>query len=107
MANETVTPQLRCIASGRVMDKQAMVLFVAGPENRIIADVENRIPGRGLWSSAKREPIVTSRRSSRTALLLNSSTGPGISSTLSGNGVVSKLEASLLFGKPSRGWPSS
>ena len=40
MANESATPQRRCIASGRVMDKQAMVRFVAGPENRIVADVE-------------------------------------------------------------------
>lgn len=49
----------RCIVSGAEMPRQAMVRFVIGPGDQIVADVEARLPGRGFWLSAGRDVIHT------------------------------------------------
>ncbi len=48
-----------CIASGETHPTTAMVRFVVGPDDEIVADVAGRLPGRGLWLSAKRDMIET------------------------------------------------
>lgn len=48
----------RCIVTGTVADPAAMVRFVLGPEGRVIADVEGRLPGRGVWVLAQHAPLV-------------------------------------------------
>jgi predicted RNA-binding protein YlxR (DUF448 family) len=48
-----------CIASGEVHPKARMIRFVVGPDNTVVADVAGRLPGRGLWLSAKRDMIET------------------------------------------------
>jgi predicted RNA-binding protein YlxR (DUF448 family) len=49
----------RCIASGVSGDTSRMVRFVVGPDAQIVPDVDNRLPGRGLWLSANRDMIET------------------------------------------------
>lgn len=53
------TVHRRCIASGVSGDTSRMVRFVVGPDAQIVPDVDNRLPGRGLWLSANRDMIET------------------------------------------------
>ena len=48
-----------CIASGEEHPKDEMIRFVVGPDDVVVADVAGRLPGRGLWLSAKRDMIET------------------------------------------------
>ncbi|MBL8643303.1 MAG: RNA-binding protein [Rhodospirillaceae bacterium] len=49
----------QCIVSGETHPVSEMVRFVVGPDEEIVADVAGRLPGRGLWLSAKRDMIET------------------------------------------------
>jgi uncharacterized protein len=51
-------PERRCIVSGAVRPKDEMVRFVVGPDGEIVADVEERLPGRGFWLSADRDVLM-------------------------------------------------
>lgn len=48
-----------CIASGVQRPKADMVRFVIGPDDRPVPDLEEKLPGRGLWLSAERHVIHT------------------------------------------------
>jgi len=41
----------KCIASGEVKDKSALLRFVLTPDNMIVADVLEKLPGKGIWVS--------------------------------------------------------
>lgn len=45
-------PERRCIASGERRPKETMLRFVVGPDGDLVPDVEERLPGRGLWLTA-------------------------------------------------------
>lgn len=47
----------RCIATGEVLPKPRLIRFVVGPENILVPDLEERLPGRGLWVSADRAAL--------------------------------------------------
>lgn len=47
------SPLRRCIASGKVQDKAGMVRFVIGPDQMVVPDVDETLPGRGLWLTAE------------------------------------------------------
>ncbi|MFQ6017651.1 MAG: RNA-binding protein [Kiloniellaceae bacterium] len=47
----------RCIATGQVRPKRALIRFVAAPDGTVVADLAGRLPGRGLWLSARRDMI--------------------------------------------------
>jgi len=47
----------RCIGTGGVKVKDLMVRFVVGPDGDIVPDVEETLPGRGLWLTAE-GPVV-------------------------------------------------
>ena len=51
-------PMRRCILSGAVRPKDGMVRFVVGPSGEIVADVDERLPGRGFWLSADRDMLM-------------------------------------------------
>lgn len=46
------SPLRRCIASGKVQDKAGMIRFVVGPGQQVVPDVDEALPGRGLWLTA-------------------------------------------------------
>ena len=39
----------KCIASGEVKDKSSLLRFVVTPDNMIVADVLEKLPGKGIW----------------------------------------------------------
>ena len=51
-------PLRRCLVSGAVRPKDQMVRFVISPDGEIVADVEERLPGRGFWLSADRDVLM-------------------------------------------------
>lgn len=50
-------PLRRCIASGERLAPERMIRFVVGPEDRLVPDVAGKLPGRGIWVSARREAL--------------------------------------------------
>ncbi len=50
-------PQRRCIASGEVKDKQTLLRFVIDPQGQVVPDIDERLPGRGMWVSADRHMV--------------------------------------------------
>lgn len=51
---ETVRTR-RCIVTGDVLPDSALIRFVAGPDGAIVPDLAGKLPGRGLWVSARRD----------------------------------------------------
>jgi uncharacterized protein len=49
----------RCIVTGEIRPKAELIRFVVGPEGSIVPDVAGRLPGRGLWLTARRDIVVT------------------------------------------------
>ena len=57
-AEEATSPALRrCIVTRQALEKPAMIRFVVDPEGRVIPDLKERLPGRGLWVTATREAL--------------------------------------------------
>lgn len=44
----------RCIVTGETQPKAGLIRFVVGPENLIVPDLLEKLPGRGIWVSANR-----------------------------------------------------
>ena len=67
-------PLRRCVVTRESLPKAALVRLVAGPEGTLVPDIEGRLPGRGLWITARRD-IVERALSKR---LLQRAAGAGI-----------------------------
>lgn len=52
-------PNRRCIVTGAVMPAEGMIRFVVAPDGVLVPDIEGRLPGRGLWLSARRDMVNT------------------------------------------------
>ncbi|MGE0734462.1 MAG: RNA-binding protein [Alphaproteobacteria bacterium] len=53
--DEETMPERTCIASGDVLPPERMIRFVVGPDAVIVPDIDARLPGRGLWVTARRD----------------------------------------------------
>ncbi len=49
----------RCLVTGDVLPKDELIRFVVGPDNAIVPDLAQNLPGRGLWVTASRVAITT------------------------------------------------
>ena len=49
----------KCIVSGELKAKQFLIRFVVDPHGEVVPDLEERLPGRGLWLSAEPGVIQT------------------------------------------------
>jgi predicted RNA-binding protein YlxR (DUF448 family) len=49
----------RCIVTRERQQRARMVRFVVAPDRRLVPDLAERLPGRGLWLSARRDVIET------------------------------------------------
>jgi predicted RNA-binding protein YlxR (DUF448 family) len=47
----------RCIVSGELLPEEALIRFVADPDGCVVPDIDARLPGRGIWLSARRDAI--------------------------------------------------
>ncbi len=44
----------RCVVTGEVRPKRDLIRFVVDPDGRIVPDILEKLPGRGIWVSANR-----------------------------------------------------
>ena len=51
-------PLRRCLATGAVQPKDGMIRFMIAPDGEVVPDLEERLPGRGLWLSADRAVLA-------------------------------------------------
>jgi len=47
----------RCLVTGEARPREGLVRFVAGPGGEVVPDVEECLPGRGLWVTARRDVV--------------------------------------------------
>ncbi|HZB93727.1 MAG TPA: RNA-binding protein [Stellaceae bacterium] len=52
-------PERRCLASGAVRPKVELLRFVLAPDGRVVPDIAGKLPGRGLWLTARRDIVAT------------------------------------------------
>jgi predicted RNA-binding protein YlxR (DUF448 family) len=57
--DEETGPLRRCLATGRIRAKEELIRFVAGPGGEVVPDLDNRLPGRGMWLSPSRDMVHT------------------------------------------------
>ena len=50
-------PMRRCIATGQVLPKAALIRFVVGPDGTLTPDIAGKLPGRGIWVAAERTAL--------------------------------------------------
>jgi len=50
-------PERRCIVTGEVQPKAGLVRFVVGPDDMVVPDILEKLPGRGMWVSATRDAL--------------------------------------------------
>jgi len=55
-------PLRRCLVTRERQAKEAMIRFVLDPERRLVVDLSERLPGRGMWLSAKADVIEEAAR---------------------------------------------
>jgi len=48
----------RCIVTGVVRPKAELLRFVVSPDGVIVPDIARRLPGRGLWLTARRDIVA-------------------------------------------------
>lgn len=48
----------RCIVTGEVGTPDRLVRFVVGPDDAVVPDIDERLPGRGMWVTAEREILA-------------------------------------------------
>jgi predicted RNA-binding protein YlxR (DUF448 family) len=51
----------RCAVTRAVLPAAEMVRFVVGPDGALCPDIEERLPGRGLWMTAGRDIVAAAR----------------------------------------------
>ena len=47
----------KCIVTGAILPKDGLIRFVVDPDNRVVPDVQGKLPGRGLWIRAEGDMI--------------------------------------------------
>lgn len=50
-------PLRRCLVTRESLPKEAMIRFVLGPEHEVVPDLAGRLPGRGMWLSARADVL--------------------------------------------------
>lgn len=56
-ANPAATTR-RCLVTGEDRPKSELVRFVVGPDAMVVPDIDGRLPGRGLWTLARRDIVA-------------------------------------------------
>jgi predicted RNA-binding protein YlxR (DUF448 family) len=54
-------PMRRCIVTRARFARETMLRFVIGPDNAVVPDLAAKLPGRGIWLSARGDVLETAR----------------------------------------------
>ncbi|MCF2906075.1 RNA-binding protein [Octadecabacter sp. CECT 8868] len=52
----------RCIVTGEVSPKAGLIRFVVGPDNTVVPDILEKLPGRGMWVTADRAVLEQAKK---------------------------------------------
>jgi len=52
------TPERLCIVTREVKPTTEMIRFVVGPDGAVVPDVKHKLPGRGVWVTARRAAVT-------------------------------------------------
>jgi predicted RNA-binding protein YlxR (DUF448 family) len=55
--DDPALPLRRCLVTGETRPKADLLRFVVDPDNRIVPDLDGRLPGRGLWVTTARATL--------------------------------------------------
>ncbi len=63
-ASEAKAPEgaRRCLVTGEMKPRAEMIRFVIGPENSVVPDLSENLPGHGLWVSASPDSLRTAAK---------------------------------------------
>src|SRR5215472_6861504 len=50
-------PQRLCIATRKTRPVGELIRFVVGPDGAVVPDIKRRLPGRGVWITARRQLV--------------------------------------------------
>ncbi|MCC6949216.1 MAG: RNA-binding protein [Bradyrhizobiaceae bacterium] len=56
-----------CLVTRTVKPVDEMIRFVAGPDGKVVPDLDRKLPGRGAWVTATREAVAKAVRSNALA----------------------------------------
>ena len=51
------SPLRKCIVSGLLFEKHKLIRFVVSPSKTVVPDINQKLPGRGVWIQAQRQTI--------------------------------------------------
>ncbi len=71
----------RCLASGKMKPRAEMIRFVIGPDNAVVPDLSENLPGHGLWVSATPEAICLASKKNLFAKAAKTTAHPAASLT--------------------------
>src|SRR5690242_14409966 len=57
-AADSALPERRCIVTREALEKDQLIRFVLGPDNAIVPDLSENLPGRGYWVTASRKVLA-------------------------------------------------
>src|SRR5215470_15020461 len=57
-ATDSALPERRCIVTRQALEKDQLIRFVLGPDNAIVPDLSENLPGRGYWVAASRKVLT-------------------------------------------------
>lgn len=52
----------RCIVTGETAPKSGLIRFVIGPDNQVVPDVLEKLPGRGMWVTSEKAILEQARK---------------------------------------------
>jgi len=58
-SDEAQDSQRRCMVLGDSQTKAGLLRFVLGPDDQVFPDLDEQLPGRGFWLSARRDVVET------------------------------------------------
>jgi hypothetical protein len=58
---EETGAQRRCVVTRQHGERQRMLRFVIGPDRVVVPDLAAKLPGRGIWLSARQDVLETAR----------------------------------------------
>jgi predicted RNA-binding protein YlxR (DUF448 family) len=61
-SDERAMPFRRCLARGLSGERSRLVRFVIAPDGEVVPDIDERLPGRGLWVTADRAALESAQR---------------------------------------------
>ena len=50
-------PERTCIVTRAALPAAGLIRFVLGPDDRVFADLKHKLPGRGVWVTARRDVV--------------------------------------------------